>query len=924
MGKLESAITFNEKCFTIRGRQELLIGGEFHYFRTPAPLWEDRVLKMKRAGANLVTTYIPWNWHEPSEGKQRWDGDQDLESFLKICSRHDMYVIVKPGPYCCAELDFGGHPDWLIGQNIPIRRLNQAYLTRVQHWYKSVARIIKPFLVTNGGHIVCIQIENEYDHLLNYGDDRIPVTEAVEYFLQLKKFMESEGIDIPKFANEAEFLRGQDIIDTRTYYPNIPTFFDWMWEFEHYDEKIMLAKQGQPHAPTMIMELQKGWFGAHGHPNYYPDLNHTQSVAKSVLMLGASVLNFYMFTGGTTFPFWGCRADEWAADRWGTICIFKPVGCGLTTSYDFGGAFIREWGDLLDGGYKWFRAFTQFARDYKELILESRESNEIVIRSGGEDVQLLHRMSISPDQKLTHPLNKFRIFVKKYQDQFLVCVRNLSPDDRTVDISWQDRPEVLFKGLVVKAHETHILPVNVKIPATHLVVKSASSELLFATHIGRQVHFGLYGKYGRPGTIRLDVNAGECTVISGDVAIEPLGQQTLLRFVHKGIQTVRIEGHYLWIFDEDSAGSIDVLDQMILMSGTHFIRKITQDEKSLSLETEVKTGSHNRLVLVGERPVHKVEIDGTAVPFDHHPAALQHSFTFSASRETGVHLEWCGKWKIKPDSDEITPDFKDSDWLEMEKPQSLESLGLIDHGYIWYRTHCTLTQKPDIATLYYHGNNIDRQFIYVNGHLMRRGRMESAEIDVTDVLQAGTNQISILYQNFFHTKSHPHEGPIVKWSGVMRPLLLKVHAGGRSHDVEIKKLRVRQHLSGELKGYMNPDFVDVAWTELSPVKKYLMDQDIGTILWWRRKFKFRKHQDTRCAVKISIPAAAFRCFLYINGRPVGWYEEMGPQKEFYIPESFLKEENVFAMIQEGPGGYLYEPELGLFFETRDKRIQISF
>ncbi|MFH0879711.1 MAG: beta-galactosidase, partial [Lentisphaerota bacterium] len=83
----QSVIRYDARSFIIRGKRELLIGGEFHYFRTPHELWEDRLVKMKRCGCNQVTTYIPWNWHEPVEGQERWTGDQDLAHVLELCTR---------------------------------------------------------------------------------------------------------------------------------------------------------------------------------------------------------------------------------------------------------------------------------------------------------------------------------------------------------------------------------------------------------------------------------------------------------------------------------------------------------------------------------------------------------------------------------------------------------------------------------------------------------------------------------------------------------------------------------------------------------------------------------------------------------------------------------------------------------------------
>jgi hypothetical protein len=917
-------IGFDEKGFFIRGERVLLVGGEFHYFRTPADLWEDRLVKMRRAGANLLSTYVPWNWHEPVEGNCRWDGDRDLSRFLGLCAANGLFVIVKPGPYCCAELYFGGHPDWLLGRDIRIRRLDEAYLSLVREWYRRVAEVINPHLITRGGNVVCVQVENEYDHLLNYGKDRISIEDAISYFMKLGRMLEDSGIDVPKIANEAEFLRGRGIIDTRTYYPNIPTFHDWMWEFEHYDEKIAKAGKEQPACPTMIMELQKGWFGAHGHPNYYPELNHTQAVAKSALIQGASVLNFYMFTGGTTFPFWGCRADEWAADRWGTVCIFNPVGCGVTTSYDFGGSFIREWGELLDRGYSWVRAFNRFVGDFQELVAESGPTDEIEVISGGGRAQLIRRGGAVADAAFSDELQKLRVMAKEWNGQYLVCIRNLSPEDRTVDLGWKQNRETVFGLLDVRARETILLPVNVRIQASGVVVLKSTSELLFSREIGNRVFFGLFGKKGRTGTTVLNVPADRCTVLSGDVRIRPEGAGSALVYAHSGVQIVRVDRHLLFILDEEKAGQLDVLERGILLSDAYFIRSIEQGPDGIGLRADFRLDSRNAFSYFGEDPLRKVEIDGRDVPVRREGSSLLSEFSWHCPPDDGDRLEWTGDWKVLPDSDEAKEDFDDSGWTELNSPTSLEAAGLLEHGYTWFRSAFDIPPGCSNAALFFTGNDIDRQFIFINGRLVRRGRFALSETKIGHAIRPGRNVLAVLYQNFFHTKSHPHEGPILKFSGILEPAVVEGVAAGGGFRVEISRFRVRQHLSGILKGFMESDYDDSAWPSVEPSEKYIMHEDVGTILWMRRKFRYTRRTGFRSAVKLRIPGAEFRCLIHVNGKPAGWYEAIGPQEDFYIPDNFLRGENVLSIILEGPRGFLREPVLDTFIMTREAGIRMRF
>ena len=50
--------------------------------------------------------YVPWNIHETSPGVYDFSGQQDLESFLGLAQTIGLFVLLRPGPYICAEWDF--------------------------------------------------------------------------------------------------------------------------------------------------------------------------------------------------------------------------------------------------------------------------------------------------------------------------------------------------------------------------------------------------------------------------------------------------------------------------------------------------------------------------------------------------------------------------------------------------------------------------------------------------------------------------------------------------------------------------------------------------------------------------------------------------------------------------------------------------
>ena len=908
-------IAYDAHSFIIRGKREFLIGGEFHYFRTPNELWEDRLIKMKRSGANLVTTYIPWNWHEPVEGQQRWTGDADLVRFVELCTKHGLFLVVKPGPYCCAEWDFGGHPDWLLSKKIRLRVLNDQYLEYVRAWYKKVAEVISPYLATKGGNIICIQVENEYDHLMEYGEEKISKQDAITYFMRLGKMMEEFGIDIPKFANEAGFLRGLgNIIDTRTYYPNIPLFQYWMYQHNYFDGKIQAAKAGQPNCPTMILELQVGWFAQFGRPLYVAPVHLTESVSKSVVALGASLLNYYMYVGGTTFPFWGCRGNIWD---------ILPRGSGTATTFDFGGSPIREWGEFMPGRIDFLRALSRFTQDYKTLVLESDNGDDLKVVAGGEGVRMVRPGDSEPDTSVRSETENFKVITRKLGSQYLLCVRNLSAEDKTVDIGWAAGGEPVFKGLEVKSRETHLLPVGVQVPDTNITIVKSTSELLFAERINGHSLFGLYGKPGRAGETVLNVPASDVQVLSGEVQVGGNGQATL-SYVHDGVHVLQVRGHRLFILDQDLAGKIEELEGGLVITDAYYVRDIHQEGNQITLKTAMRNGSKNAFLFFDGRGLADVQVAGSPVPFENGPAAGQASFVYRNPKQRPVKLEWKGDWRIQPDTDEAQPEYNDQGWKELPAPISLEEAGLLQHGYVWYRGEFELPADVEDASLEYPGNDCDRQHVFVNGRHVWEGITETQHIGFCHAMKPGRNVLAVMYENFFHSKSHPHEGAIRKYSGIMKPVIVKGRTkSGSTFTCEVARFKAREQLAGILGGYTSLGFDDSAWQAVPPSHKYVMDEQLGTIVWMRRTFTYQCKKGWDVAVRLTIPDGKERALIYINGHAVGQYEAAGPQHEFYVPAPFLQKENVLAVVLEGPRSALVEPVLDTFYEAKELDVQIT-
>jgi len=584
----------------------------------------------------------------------------------------------------------------------------------------------------------------------------------------------------------------------------------------------------------------------------------------------------------------------------------------------------------MPGRFDWIKIFNRFCKNFQDLLLNSDNVDDVKILSGGSDVELIHKNGAEKDVTISSPSERFKILTKKLGDQHLVCVRNMSDDTKVVDLGWKTDGLPILKGVELRTHECFTLPIGVKIPYTDITVVRSNSSLLFAHKVDGHVVFGLFGKPGRKGETVLNVPASDVKVLSGNVQVGG-GAQATLSYTHDGMYALKVRNHILVILDQKLASKVEEVQDGVMIADTYFVRDISQSGNTITIKTEMRNDSRNRFSYIGNSNVAAVRIDGQNVAVKKGAGAGMASFEYQNPADKPVAFEWLGDWKAKPDVDEADPKYKDGDWTKLDKPISLEEAGLLQHGYLWFRMDFRLPKDAKDLNLMVPGNNADRFTVYVNGKEKWCGITNEAWIGIQDDAKPGKNVVAVAYENFYHNKSHPHEGAIQKYSGIMAPVIVKgKDATGKEFKRKVTKMRVREQLTGNLKGYENFDFDDSGWIKLVPAKKYVMAHELGHLMWMRRKFKFQCKPGWKCAVKLTIPNAKDRLVMYVNGRPLGQFEYVGPQYDFYIPETFLKEENVLSLVLQGnktfmdtARGYLREPVLGTFYEAKEVDIQVT-
>ncbi|XP_045415971.1 beta-galactosidase-1-like protein isoform X2 [Lemur catta] len=302
--------------FLLDGVPFRYVSGSLHYFRVPRVLWADRLLKMRMSGLNAIQFYVPWNYHEPHPGVYNFNGSRNLIAFLHQAAIAKLLVILRPGPYICAEWEMGGLPSWLLQKpKIHLRTSDPDFLAAVDSWFKVLLPKIYPWLYHNGGNIISIQVENEY------GSYRACDFSYMRHLAGL--FRALLGDKILLFTTDGpEGLRCGSLQGLYTTVDFGPA--------DNMTQIFSLLRQYEPHGPLVNSEYYTGWL------DYWGQNHSTRSVPavtkglENMLKMGASV-NMYMFHGGTNFGYWN------GADEKG---LFLPI----TTSYDYD-APISEAGD---------------------------------------------------------------------------------------------------------------------------------------------------------------------------------------------------------------------------------------------------------------------------------------------------------------------------------------------------------------------------------------------------------------------------------------------------------------------------------------------------------------------------------------------------------------------------------------------------
>ena len=299
--------------FLLNGNPFVVKAAEIHYPRIPKPYWEHRIKMCKALGMNTVCIYIFWNIHEQREGQFDFTGNNDVAEFCRLAQKNGMYVIVRPGPYVCAEWEMGGLPWWLLKKkDIRLREQDPYFMERVKIFEQKVGEQLAPLTIQNGGPIIMVQVENEYG---SYGEDKPYVSEIRDCLRGIY------GKDLALFQCDWSSNFEKNGLDDLTWTMNFGTGANINDQFRRLGEL-------RPNAPKMCSEFWSGWFDKWGARHETRPAKDMVDGMDEMLSKGIS-FSLYMTHGGTSFGHWaGANSPGFAPD---------------VTSYDYD-APINEYG----------------------------------------------------------------------------------------------------------------------------------------------------------------------------------------------------------------------------------------------------------------------------------------------------------------------------------------------------------------------------------------------------------------------------------------------------------------------------------------------------------------------------------------------------------------------------------------------------
>jgi len=881
-------IRYDSSCFTLQGRDTFIFSAAFHYPRCPRELWRDRLLKFKQAGFNTIETYVFWNYHEREEGRADLS---EFEDFIKLVKSMGFFMIARPGPYVCAEWDVGGFPHWVVAKRFPLRTNHPESIRTSQHWLDLVLPVIQRNQITVGGSIIMVQVENEYDF-----SPPMPDVDKRAYVRALARMAWNAGINVPiitcwtKPARENTDADMALIMDTCNFYPR--------WNIVK-DVVPALAKlrREEPATPVGVTELQGGWFSEFGGKLSIDQEGMTgaqlNQLTKTVIEQGVTYFNYYMGFGGTNF--------DWAAKN-------------MTTTYDYA-APIREPGGL---GEKYYaaRGIGCFLNLFG-TVLTRAQALEGAAESTNPNVSVSERASAkSAVVFVRENANAEQHFKMTFVDQ-------ASPTKRRIAAPREG-------DLVLGPREMKMLPVGVPVPGGML--RYTTAEVLAHGLIIDRQYLVLYDVPGR--VVELALSTADEPQVQGDTVYQYWDQE--YECVVMGVRVEKTErilvlnNHLLIVVVPRGRGlqtwtaefpakvipDVEETKPMVVpfITDTYLLADSGSQGKRLWVDLDFLPGLHDLTVLLPPQP-QKCFVNGALADFQYERPvrATRLQVTAPDLPVQGFDLREVRTWveKFDPNSGQ---------WLS-SPPRALEDLGPIPYGYVKYRAQFPYNGEPK---MFISTSAEDGKKVFLNGKLVPEAANAKTQVEfaLAKYAQSGPNTLEISYELFGSPNFGEKLGELKGIESVRYGADAKAAAAVDSWQI--------QRFPAAMRGKeIDPEFSVGGWQSSSIGGATSTKELLPAFTWCRAEFTPPK-MSAGWTIPLKLTCEADRdALLYLNGKFLGRYVTVGPQKDFFLPEPYLvttgkKDVLTIVLAYTDQPGYIRTLRISPYEEYATHRTRVEF
>jgi len=883
-------IRYDSRCFTLNDRDTFIHSAAFHYPRCPRALWRDRLFKFQQAGFNTIETYVFWNYHEPEEGKINLN---EFEDFIKLVQEMGFFLIARPGPYVCAEWERGGFPAWVAARRFPLRTNHPESLKTSQHWFSQVLPVIQRHQITVGGPIIMVQIENEYDF-----SPPLPDAEKREYLRALAQMAWSNGIDVPLITCWTKQARQNSdpdmarLMDTCNFYPR------WEVTNQVFPALDWLRKQ-EPNCPLGITELQGGWFSQFGGQLSVDQEGVSGAqlnlLTKTVIEQGVTYYSYYMGFGGSNF--------DWAAKS-------------LTTTYDYA-APIREPGGLWEKYYA-ARGICLFLKIFPNLLTRAAKVPGVVQttnanvtlseRASGKSAALFVRENANAPQRFK-----------------MTFVDVNSPTRRLITVPREGELEIGPREMKMLAVQVPLAGGHLRYCTAEVLAQGLNLDrpyVIVYDEPGRLVEIGLPTPDEPQPQVQGDAvyqywdseyesvvfgvrveKQEKVLVINNSLLVVVVPRDRALRTWSREFPTQVVPGS-----EEPKPMSVPFITDAYLLASSDARKNY------ISAEIDFLPGEHEVTALLPPLPT-KCRLDGSPATFEYDrptrtvrvhvstPPLPVRSFPFDAVRT------WVEKF-----------DPQVGEWVAASG-KALEDLGPVPYGYVKYRGQFAYQGEPRMfmTTL-----ADDFKQVFINGVRVAEGSNNKREtdFDLSRYARPGSNLLEIAYEAFGAYNGGKELNDLKGFASVRYGKDTQSGAGIESWQVQRFPVLMRGR-------EVNPELAAGAWTPAS-----LQDADPHKELqpaftWCRAEFALdATPRSWTIPWKLTFEADR-DALMYLNGKFVGRYVTIGPQREFYLPEPYLffggqKNVLVFVLAYAGHPGHVRTLRVGPYEEFSVCRTRLEF